>query len=523
MKLASSARLREVLGRKGRAGAPEISLDDLNKRRGQLWSMSLFWASALTISLAVFSVGRNMLPEVLRFESMGNWILLVLLAGLMASLLLYVAEKESSLRRLADQLLEEKVRSAGLSHRLQEAAKMSEVARAINGSLDLPVVLDTILEQALDLLGGDEASIMLLSSDGTHLEVVSYRGTAHDTVLGARVELGQGISGVVAEQRTPLLLGSDPGPPVEGRGHPERSITSAMSCPLVRREQLVGVLNITQTSENRRFIQDDLKALGFFAEHAAIALGNARTFARERETVTRLEELDRLKQDFLANVSHELRSPLASIIGSAKTIRRNSDRMTTDDLFSFIDVIDRQGQRLLGLVEELLTSSGVESGGIKLQRTRIELASFIDDIVADMDAAHGSGQRKILTELRSQDPVIWCDERALNHIVRNLVDNAIKYSEEKTTITITAEQRPSEVVITVTDEGRGIPGHLHDQIFDRFRQVDPSSTRSVGGVGLGLAIVKSLVELHNGTITLESQEGKGSTFVVTIPQRSPDR
>ncbi len=510
-------------GRPPKAGAEPLSFEALNRRRSELWSVSLFSVAALTVAVGIFSLGRDMLPETLRFESFSNWIVLVLLGGLLLSFILYVAEKEKSLRRISHQLFEEKIRTERLSQRLRETAKLSRVGRAMNATLDLPVVLDMILDQALELLGGQEASIMLLDPEGGFLEVVSYRGAAADAVLGARMPLGEGIAGVVAEQRQPLLLQQSPGPPVEGAGHEERSINSAMSCPLVRRDELLGVLNITETAGLHGFNPSDLDALGFFAEHAAIALGNARLFAKERETIERLEELDRLKSDFLANVSHELRSPLASIIGSARTIKRSGSRMPAHEMENFIDVIDRQGGRLLSLVEELLTSSKVDSGRFKVRRVKVEIGPFLDQLVNDMCASQLGEPRKVMIELRSNDPVVWCDDRALNHIVRNLIDNAIKYSEEGTTVHVSAEKTPSEVVFTFSDEGRGIPEEMMEHIFERFRQLDPSNTRAVGGVGLGLSIVKALVDVHNGSIEVESEVGKGSTFTVRIPQRSPDR
>src|SRR5688572_27581808 len=154
---------------------------------------------------------------------------------------------------------------------------------------------------------------------------------------------------------------------LRGDAHPERGIRSLMCVPLMRRDELLGVLNLNETEGKRRFSDHDLEALGLFAEHAAIAIGNASLFERERETVARLEELDRLKSDFVATVSHELKTPLTAIIGSATTLSRRGPRMNEEQRGSFIEMIERQGQRLLRLVEDILTSAQIESGMPRLR------------------------------------------------------------------------------------------------------------------------------------------------------------
>jgi signal transduction histidine kinase len=436
--------------------------------------------------------------------------------------MLYVAEKEQALRRLERLLFEERVHSEALSERMAETARLSRVGRAVNATLELPQVLDMILDAAMDLLGGDEASIMLVSQDKASLEVVSYRGE-EDVILGSIIPMGSGISGTVAAEKEPKLLGEKLDPGLTGFGHPERLIHSAMSCPLIRRGEPIGVLNITEIKGERTFGGNDLEAAGFFAEHAAIAIGNARLFAKERETITRLEELDRLKQDFLANVSHELRSPLASIIGSARTIKRNGSSLPVEDREHFMDIIDRQGERLLCLIEDLLTTSRVDSGRFKMSRQRIELESFTEEIARDLRISSLAGNRKIVTQYLSDAPIVWGDARAMQHILRNLVENSFKYSDDGTTVTVVIEERSAEVVMEVRDEGRGIPADEIPHIFERFRQVDHSHTRTVGGVGLGLAIVEGLVTAHNGEIEVDSEVGVGSTFRIRLPKRAVDR
>lgn len=495
------------------------TLKQVHRRRTEIWTLVLVGILGLAAALAFLWLGEDLLPEALRADDLGSWVVAVLLGGLMFSLLLYAAEKERALRQVSELLFEEKVRAESLSSRLGEAARLAEVSKAINATLERDEVLDLILTSALDLIGGDEASVMLLDEAKKNLEVVSYRGEGPDEIRQARVEVGTGISGVVAETRRPLLIEGNRVPAVAKGGHPERGIKSAMSVPLERGGELLGVLNIADTSAGKTFNDHDLEALGFFAENAAIAIGNASLFEREREAVDRLEELDRLKSDFIATVSHELRTPLTAIVGSAQVLSRKMETMTGDQRRQFITSINNQSQRLSRLVQDLLTTESVQSGVVRLQRMKLDLESLCESCLGDVRTTKLAGERKLLLDVRSENMEAWGDPGAIRQVVTNLVENACKYSPDATTVTVGLEDLPGEALITVEDEGHGIPEEKLTHIFDRFYQTDASNTRLAGGVGLGLFIVKNLVEGHGGTIDVESEEGRGTTFKVHLIKR----
>ena len=498
-----------------------LTLKDVDKRRVQLWWTSLFIVVAVTVAIAVVYLGDEFLPESFRFyEDLSNWVVVVLVGGLALAFLVYVIEKEMHLRRLTNLLVDERVLSAALANRLKEISALSEVGKAINTTLDLNDLLQMILSSALELLGGTEGSIMLLDEGRTHLEVVSYRGPAMEVISG-RSEVGKGIAGTVAARREPMLIHDDTLEEL-GPGHPERGIRSSMCVPLIRRDELLGVLNLNETEGKRRFTQHDLEALGLFAEHAAIAIGNASLFERERETVARLEELDRLKSDFVATVSHELKTPLTAIIGSATTLSRRGPRMNEEQRGSFIEMIERQGQRLLRLVEDILTSAQIESGMPRLRRELVDLRSSAEVIIGDLQHSQYAETREVVLRTVPDRPHVWGDLGALQQIMSNLIENALKYTTEGT-IDVLIEETETETRITVADEGPGIASDKLDSIFDRFRQADQSLTRGRGGVGLGLYIVKSLVDAHNGTIQVTSEEGRGTRFLIAMPKRTEDR
>lgn len=450
-----------------------------------------------------------------------SWIGLALVVGLVLAFLVYVVEKERSLRRLTVSLMEERVLSVALSNRLAEISALSDVGKAINTTLDLEDVLNMILSSSLELLGGKEGSVMLLTSDGTHLELVTYRGPVEEALLPSQIAVGEGIAGTVAQRRKPMLIeGSDVEAGLVDKAHPERGIRSSMCVPLIRGDELIGVLNLNETEGKRRFTEEDLQALDLFAQHAAIAIGNAALFEQERATIQKLEEVDRLKSDFVATVSHELKTPLTAIIGSATTLSRRSNRLTAQQRTTMVDVIERQGQRLLRLVEDILTAAQIESGMPRLRRELVDLRDSAQMIIDDLKHAHP--HRRVTLDAVPERPHVWGDLGAIQQILSNLIENALKYSDEGD-IHVQLEEKPSETVLHVSDQGRGMSPEQLAIVFDRFRQVDQSDTRGQGGVGLGLYIVKSLVEAHNGDVKIESEEGRGTTFTVFFPKRSGDR
>jgi signal transduction histidine kinase len=500
----------------------KLTLSDVDKRRTQLWSTSLFLVVAVTVAIALVYLGGDFIPDEFQiFEDLTNWVIVVLVGGLALAFLVYVIEKEISLRKLATLLVEERVLSAALSNRLAEISAFSEVGKAINTTLDLKDVLNMILSSSLELLGGTEGSVMLLNDERTHLEVVSYRGPIMEPVVSGRRAVGEGIAGTVAARRTAMLIqGDELRDDRSSDVHPERGIRSSMCVPLLRRDELLGVLNLNETEGKRRFTEHDLEALGLFAEHAAIAIGNASLFEQERETVHRLEELDRLKSDFVATVSHELKTPLTAIIGSATTLSKRAARMTPDQQATFVEMIERQGQRLLRLVQDILTTAHIESGMPKLRRELVDLRAAVEVIVVDL--RHSYPTREVTLTTDPDRPQVWGDLGALQQILTNLIENALKYSDEGP-VEVRLLETQTETVMTVSDQGRGISTEELDSIFDRFRQVDQSDTRGHGGVGLGLYIVKSLVEAHGGEIKVKSAPAQGTTFNVHLPKRSKDQ
>ena len=261
-------------------------------------------------------------------------------------------------------------------------------------------------------------------------------------------------------------------------------------------------------------------ATGDSLEDLAARVTELREALAERDaTIARLQELDRLKNDFVATVSHELRTPLTAMIGAAKTLVRGGDQMTPEERESFLHMIERQGDRLLRLTQGVLSGAQIEAGAAVPRRERIELATLAREVAAELSEARARSH-EIEVVADPDEPIAWGDPTAIRQVMSNLVENALKYSPDGSKVRVGVYDLSSETLLEVSDRGRGIaPGEI-GTIFERFRQMDASSS---SGFGLGLYIVKSLVEQHRGTIEVESEPGAGTTFRVRLPQRSSDR
>jgi two-component system phosphate regulon sensor histidine kinase PhoR len=234
--------------------------------------------------------------------------------------------------------------------------------------------------------------------------------------------------------------------------------------------------------------------------------------------ITRLKELEKIRQDFVANVSHELRTPLTTIKGYAETLLEGG--LKEDQAFQFVQVIKRHTDRLTKIVEDLLMLSRFETKEFQLKMEAIPLRDFVDDVV---EFVKEPAERKEISLSRNEIPsslAVLADRSHLEQILINLLDNAIKYTPEGGRVVVSAVEKDSkDIQFSVEDNGIGIPKEDLSRIFERFYRVDKGRSKELGGTGLGLSIVKHLVQAHGGRVWVESQPGKGSTFYFTLPKR----
>jgi two-component system phosphate regulon sensor histidine kinase PhoR len=226
-------------------------------------------------------------------------------------------------------------------------------------------------------------------------------------------------------------------------------------------------------------------------------------------------DISRAHTDFVANASHELRTPLAAVLGYVETLQEGDGKLDSPTAQKFLGIIEREAQRMHALVSDLMSLSRVEAEKHELPTERIDLASLVER--ATRDAAGSHRIDRIALELNAQ-PCVLGDRQQLEQVVRNLVDNALKYGAPETPVAVTLDiGQADQARIAVTDQGEGIAPEQIPHLTRRFYRTDPGRSRASGGTGLGLAIVKHIVERHRGRLDISSELGKGTRAVVRIP------
>ncbi|HEU5090113.1 MAG TPA: ATP-binding protein, partial [Roseiflexaceae bacterium] len=233
------------------------------------------------------------------------------------------------------------------------------------------------------------------------------------------------------------------------------------------------------------------------------------------QDMRQLHEVERLKSDFVALVSHELRTPLTTIKGCTDTLLRGVALSDSARVREFVQIIDEQGERLQELIDNLLSLSQLEAGALRLRRELVAIPPILHGVVRQM--ADRLSSLRVQVEAPATLPLVSADARRIEQVVSNLLDNACKFSPEGGIVTVRAIVRDGNLIVSVSDQGPGIPPGEHEHVFERFYQVEQPATRQVGGSGLGLAICKSLIEAHGGQIWIDDSYTAGTAISFSLP------
>ncbi len=232
--------------------------------------------------------------------------------------------------------------------------------------------------------------------------------------------------------------------------------------------------------------------------------------------VTQLRKLENIRRDFVANVSHEIKTPITAIKGFVETLRDDATK-SPEQTERFLEIIDKHAKRLEAIIEDLLKLSRIEQDSEKnIQLTEITVADVLKNSV-QLCREKADAKKIAIGVSCHEDMSVKMEPRLFEQALVNLLDNAIKYSDEGSDILINTTQSENEVVIDVRDHGCGIEKKHIPRLFERFYRVDKARSRNLGGTGLGLSIVKHIVQTHGGHVSVDSQVGKGSTFSIHLP------
>lgn len=289
---------------------------------------------------------------------------------------------------------------------------------------------------------------------------------------------------------------------------------SAICIPLFASQSKVGVMMLENLRQPESFAQADLPFLRAVADLVALSVENAR-LRRELQATRALREANRLKAELISTLAHEMRTPLTSIKGYSTALLMEETAFDPEAQREFLEVIDEECDTLQDLVHDLLESSIIDAGLLKLEPQPMMLARLSKNVVDDI--AHRTDKHRFLVDFPEDFPIVDADPHRIEQVLRNLLDNAVKYSPDGGLIVVRGEVEENEIVVSVADQGVGIaPEHLN-RLFEKFFRVQSGLGRHVVGSGLGLPISHTIVESHGGRIWAESQVGQGSTFYFTLP------
>jgi signal transduction histidine kinase len=419
---------------------------------------------------------------------------------------------------------------------VQRIASLTSIGKTISLRFDTDELLMTIYTECKKIVDCSLFTIALLDEQTNEL---SFELDVRDGTLlpKERIPLGEGLNAWVVAHHQPLLIHSVADEKRIGvkAVADTKPTESWLGVPMIARDRVVGVISVESYKKNA-FTDDDLLLLTAIANQAGVAIENQRlykdleglTYALEarvlertnelRETNLRLMAADRSKNQFLANMSHELRTPLNSIIGFSGVLLENARDALQPRLYKFLENIRTAGNHLLELINDILDLSKIEAGKMELRAEEFDLRDTIAAVERVMKGFAAEAHVQITSHIDAAVPRVRLDEGRLKQILFNLLSNAVKFSPRGGPVTIDVTMSDADAVrIDVTDQGIGIAPDELQRIFDEFYQTEEGRRARRGGTGLGLSLTRNFVELHHGSIDVQSTPGQGSTFTLILP------
>ncbi len=434
-----------------------------------------------------------------------------------------VNQTSMQLGRLYSEL---EARTAELAHSVSELKALGEVSKAVNSTLNLKTVLETIVSKAVQLSGSDAGTIYVFSGHRRQFRLRAAYGMSDQLVEALskeRIGLDDPGIGEAARRRVPIQVADLR----EGSLSSAQKIVlnagyrSILVVPLTGPRKIVGAF-VVRRKEPGEFPQKTIHMMETFAAQSVLAIQNAKLFREIEEKSRELEVASRHKSQFLANMSHELRTPLNSVLGFTELLVDGIYGELPERAKATVARVQANGRHLLGLINDVLDLSKIEAGQLELDIEDYSVGQIVRSVVVAMEPLARSKGLRLAANVAEGLPLGRGDERRLTQVLLNLAGNAVKFTD-KGAVEIEAYANGGTFEVLVRDTGPGIAPGNRALIFEEFRQVDNSSTRSKGGTGLGLAISKRIVEMHGGRLSVESELGAGCTFTVSVPINAEER
>lgn len=409
---------------------------------------------------------------------------------------------------------------------------LAQISLAASSDLTPDSVFERIANEVAELIEYDLFAIALFRPDRTGVDVRFHIGS--DEVLGAYVDPAESSESDSAEWRELVVRTASKEPRYSKLA--DAGISSVMEVSLGTKETGATGYMLIGARDESVFSRQELRTLAQIAAQVspaiqnataheqAVALAEARMSEAKAEARNlELEKINDAKSQFLSIVSHELRTPLTSIIAYAELLERNTRGNLNEKETAQAKIINKSAMHLKFLISDLLDVSRIESGNLSLEMSTFDIGDVVRDVVDQFEPVLAEKEQELDVHVARESIQLRADRSRIVQIVSNLVENASKYSSPHTVITVNVHRRGSEVLISVTDEGIGISAEDQKQLFVPFFRANSDLTRTQPGTGLGLSLVKSIAELHAGSVSVESEPGKGSTFSVVLRAASNEQ
>ncbi len=411
-----------------------------------------------------------------------------------------------------------------MEKRYAEASILLDLALELGPELSIQEVLDKIIQHIAVDLGYAIASIMLLEDDERHLTIRAAKGLNQRIINSTRMEIGRGISGSVAQTGEALLIKDmeedERFSRVEGHG---RYTTKSLICvPLKVGERVIGVLNANNKSRSGSLDEYDLHILSVFAAHVSVSLERVRLYHNLERKALELEEaygklkiVDRVKSDFIMNVSHEYRTPVTIILGYLELLK---NILSDTRQLEMVEISIDAASRLSSLIDDSTDLLKLETGSIPFLFKEAHLHQILEESVGRLWSRFGIKGVELGLDLPDFLPSVWADRDKIIKVFEKLLENALKFTPRGGYVKVGAENYGGGgVLISIEDTGSGVEPEDVNRIFERFEQGGDIMTEKPQGTGLGLPIAKAIVMEHKGTIGVDTNYREGCRIIVTFP------
>ncbi len=398
----------------------------------------------------------------------------------------------------------------------EKLKRLVESSVTLNASLDLNEVLERILNLALEILDCEAASILLYKDAPPHLFFAAATNPS-EALFQVKVPLEGSLAGHIFQSGEPLILNDVQTNARHFRLPSQKvgvEVRSLLGVPMWMRERKIGVLEALNKREGE-FDSEDVVFLSVIANHAAVAIENARLYQALRHSYERLREIDRIKSDFLSLASHELRTPLGIIIGYASVLQQDAQGENSE----YARQVMNAAMRLRALIEDMTNLTLLETDSMLFKPRPLQVRHLFRVVLSEVEHLCAGALPPIDEVLEDESLTIYADLEKTTLALKNVLHNAVRFSPPEKPIHLGAQAEGDFIHLWVRDEGIGLAEDQKERIFEKFYQVESPNTRTLGGMGLGLSIARQLIERQGGKIWAESPGlGQGSTFHILLPR-----